>query len=476
MGPCWSRSVLGCILLLGTQHPAIRSAAIAHPIPSRSYDRTVVVRVSAAAVIVDYQLELDDFTVLFDVTAASGPEEASNLRGAGTVRTAFGRRYGPILADRLAAELDGRPLTFTCAEQRNTMVDWDGKPLDHPRFAFRFQAPWQSAVGPTHRFTFRDGTYENEAGPLRLSLAADRTVSLEKVQQPDPVLLAKATTELGPGDEERLRQVVATFTEVEGAEPEPETASLEPAREQSPSDLMGRLLDSRTGYWMALYLAACLGAVHALQPGHGKALVAAYLVGERGTAWHAVYLGLVVTATHTGAVLVVAAVTRWVFGQATPDKSIQTVLGLVSGLSVAGIGLWLLFRRLAGQPDHFHLGGGHHHHPHGHGPGHVHTNKAREGWGRLTLLGVTGGLVPCVEAWLVYLYLVGARPLLALPALLAFSGGLAAVLVVVGLLVVQSKGFAGGRWGESRLFQALPLASAAVITVLGLWLSYDSLH
>ena len=59
-------------------------------------------------------------------------------------------------------------------------------------------------------------------------------------------------------------------------------------------------------FWLKLLLATLFGAAHALTPGHGKTLVAAYLIGQRGTVWHAVVLGIVTTVTHTGAVLLLA--------------------------------------------------------------------------------------------------------------------------------------------------------------------------
>src|SRR5205807_5311312 len=111
-------------------------------------------------------------------------------------------------------------------------------------------------------------------------------------------------------------------------------------------------------------------SIHALTPGHGKTLVAAYLVGEHGTVWHAFVLGVVTTLTHTGAVLALAAGLRMFFPSAAP-ADVQTILGVGGGLLVAGVGFWLLLRRLSGGADHIHLGG-HGHHHHGGPADHVH--------------------------------------------------------------------------------------------------------
>jgi nickel/cobalt exporter len=234
------------------------------------------------------------------------------------------------------------------------------------------------------------------------------------------------------------------------------------------------LLDSPHSVAVMLLLATVFGAAHALTPGHGKTMVAAYLVGERGTARHAVVLGLVTTLTHTGIVLLLAAVLYWKFRDAEPAR-INAALGFVGGLLIAGLGLWLLLRRLAGQADHVHVKGvGHSHNPDGTVT--WHAPAAAPGWWQLIVLGVSGGIVPCWDAVLLLMFAISARMLwLALPLLVAFSLGLAAVLVAIGLAVVYAKGVAGARWSDSRVWRALPLASATVLVVLGLWLCRESI-
>ena len=98
------------------------------------------------------------------------------------------------------------------------------------------------------------------------------------------------------------------------------------------------------------------------------------------------------------------------------------------------------------------------------------------GWWGLIALGVSGGIVPCYDAIIMLIFAVSARRLwLALPLLLAFSAGLAGVLIVIGILVVQVKGFATARLG-SRWFKSLPLVSAILVILLGLFLCYRSVH
>jgi ABC-type nickel/cobalt efflux system permease component RcnA len=179
--------------------------------------------------------------------------------------------------------------------------------------------------------------------------------------------------------------------------------------------------------------------------------------------------------THTGTVIAIAAALLWFFPGAVP-RDIQFILGLVGGLLVAGMGLWLLLRRLSGGADHIHLGGGHHNHgPHEH----VHLPARVEGvgWWNLVILGISGGIVPCWDAILMLGWAIGTQRLwLGLPLLLAFSAGLAGVLIALGIGVVYVKGFASSRWGESKLIRALPLVSATLVTVMGLWLCYDTVR
>ena len=236
--------------------------------------------------------------------------------------------------------------------------------------------------------------------------------------------------------------------------------------------LLRLILHSDYGFWLTLLLAFFFGAAHALTPGHGKTLVAAYLVGERGTIWHALFLGLVTTLTHTGIVLILAIIMTLLpnDAQLTFQKWIQNGLGLVLGLTVACMGCWLLLQRLAGRADHVHIGGGHHHHGSAEQP----SARALSWWG-LVMLGVTGGIVPCWDAIILLFYTVGtSRFWLVLPAVLAFSAGLAVVLVLIGVLVVQVPRFVEARGGDGKVLRCVRSSSAAIAVILvGLWLCYE---
>lgn len=98
-------------------------------------------------------------------------------------------------------------------------------------------------------------------------------------------------------------------------------------------------------------------------------------------------------------------------------------------------------------------------------------------WWGLVLLGISGGIVPCWDAITMLVLAVGMNLFwLALPLLLAFSAGLAGVLVLLGILVVKVRGLAGSRWGEGRLVRSLPILSALFIAAMGMWLCWEGVQ
>ena len=135
---------------------------------------------------------------------------------------------------------------------------------------------------------------------------------------------------------------------------------------------------------LSLLVAMGFGALHALEPGHGKTLVAAYLVGEHGTAWHALLLGLTVTASHTIGVFALGAVALFASHYIVPEQ-LYPWLNLVSGLLIAGMGGMLLrqacLRSVGYAPSHHHSHDSNHHHAHDHHDHHHHdhTHTHRDG-------------------------------------------------------------------------------------------------
>jgi nickel/cobalt exporter len=245
----------------------------------------------------------------------------------------------------------------------------------------------------------------------------------------------------------------------------------------------------------ALIVAFGLGAAHALTPGHGKTIVAAYLVGSRGTMKHAVFLGLMVTLTHTISVFALGLATLFLFHFIVPER-ITEILGVISGLSIAIIGGGMLWKRVSAQrighrhdhyhdhphthdPAHRHAHDHGHYTAHHHGPGdHTHVPEGEITWGSLTTLAISGGLVPCESALVLLLGAIAlGRVGLGLLLLISFSLGLAGVLMGIGAIVLSTKRVLPKRTrnGSDPWMRWTPIASAGVVVLLGVIMTGVSL-
>jgi ABC-type nickel/cobalt efflux system permease component RcnA len=242
---------------------------------------------------------------------------------------------------------------------------------------------------------------------------------------------------------------------------------------------------------LALLLAMFYGAVHALSPGHGKTMVAAYLAGTRGRARHAFALGATVTIAHTASVFGLGLVTLSLSEFIVPER-LYPWLNLVSGVLVLCVGIYAIRVRLgrvlaglrprrehAHDHDHDHDHQHAHAHEHGHahgGHGHSHEVPAELSWRSLIALGVSGGMIPCPSALVVLLSAIALHRLaFGLLLILAFSFGLAGVISGIGLAVLYARRLflripTGGR--AARL---LPVASAVSVTVVGVVLTLRAL-
>ncbi|MCF6287122.1 MAG: sulfite exporter TauE/SafE family protein, partial [Candidatus Hydrogenedentes bacterium] len=183
-----------------------------------------------------------------------------------------------------------------------------------------------------------------------------------------------------------------------------------------------------------LLIAALLGMGHAWAPGHGKTVMAAYLIGENGTVWHAVILGIVVTLIHTWSVIFLGLVTLFFEGYLS-ETQVNFWTGIVSGLIIVVIGVVLFRQRYQHYLVNAQGEGGdwRFHHGHEHGPEETvspcDTESAPPSYRNILWLGVSGGVVPCPAALLVLLLaLKVGRLSYGLGLILAFSLGLAAVL------------------------------------------------
>lgn len=287
-------------------------------------------------------------------------------------------------------------------------------------------------------------------------------------------------------------------------------------------DLAQMLQQGSTSLWIFIPSAILLGALHGLEPGHSKTMMAAFIVAIRGTVWQAVLLGLAATVSHTAVVWAIAMGGLY-FGRHLNIATSEPYFQLASALLILGVAAWMAWRTFAEQRaaahghDHGHDHGHHHHahehdherehehdhahaHDHGHHHGHDHDHGSLDvsapGFqdaherahaedirrrfagrhvttGQIVVFGLTGGLIPCPASITVLLLCLQLRQV-ALGALLVlcFSVGLAATMVAVGVAAAvgmrhAERRFAGGFEGFAR---RAPYASAGLITVVAVLL------
>jgi ABC-type nickel/cobalt efflux system permease component RcnA len=249
---------------------------------------------------------------------------------------------------------------------------------------------------------------------------------------------------------------------------------------------------------LSLATAFALGAGHALTPGHGKTLMAAYLVGARGRPAHAVGLGLSVTVSHTLGVLAIAALVVGAQGLLAPDVVVRAAPA-IAAITIAGLGGWMLVaevrrrlvaRRSAAAHARAHEGAVEHDHGHEHGHpsgvhargGVAHSHVPADGstlsWRSLFALGLAGGLIPSTSALFILLgSIVAGRPTFGFVLVVVFGLGMAVVMTAIGLATVLARGrldrMPSGS-GLGRVARQLPLVAAVVVLAFGLYLSVQA--
>jgi nickel/cobalt transporter (NicO) family protein len=414
-------AVLAALLLL----PA---AADAHPLGNFSVNHLTRVRVSSDAI---------------DVTYVLDQAEIPTFQERGLSDAAVIERKRREVAERLVVAIDGRRVTLAPA----------GAPrLEHPAgqgglATTRLELPLRAAGVRRGVVTVQDGTFPGRIGwKAIVPLAGTGTAVRSSVPSADPTGgLRRYPKDLlsSPADVRSARLGVTPGT---GALTAPGAKPV--AVGGRSADGFAGLLDDGGGV-LVLLLAAAFGwgALHALSPGHGKSMVAAYLVGTRGSVRDAIALGGTVTVAHTAGVIalgvVALALSQWVL-----PEDLYPWLNLVAGLLVVGVGVQVLRRRLRKTRHHHH-----HHHP---------------AKGSILALGASAGLIPCPSALVVLLGAISQHRLaLGLVLIVAFSAGLATTLTGLGIAVVKASRALARLRVPGRLATLVPALSAGLIVIVG---------
>ena len=497
--------------------------AHAHRLDEVGIGRQATIRIGADKITLEY-------AVGFAQIMAFPERRTIDANGDGTLSDAEVSAYLKTMEDKLRSglfiEIDGiQPELWPVDREAKLNTDQLG-PLPF-EIDFRFEVDLMELVGVEHELVFRDDNYLGYPGWLEPIVEASEPTTILNFSRP-------LGTQRGTYDswassqEQRTLRVLFAIASVEAADTsksDRETYSVigeitgqKPRalpREGTSQGIKKRLEDilqrphlSARFVLFALVIAGFLGAAHALEPGHGKTIVAAYLIGSRGTVSNAVILGLIVTLTHTLSIIILGLLTLFASQYILPQR-IFPWLGFLSGVFIVGVGFWLFVRTLTRPVGHHHVHGpqGHAHvhprftergregegeilslsqpsheeHDHSHEEGHTHPHGATSpqqgvSWGSLLSLGISGGLVPCPGALVILLSAIALnRIVFGLSLIVAFSVGLAVVLITIGVLMVVARSFMDRFTGEGKIIQRLPLVSSVVIIVLGMVLAIQSL-
>jgi nickel/cobalt transporter (NicO) family protein len=429
------------------------AAASAHPLGNFTVNRYSGIELSGNRIYVQYVLDLAEIPTF---------QLREEVR-----RSGFAAR----VAQGLVLELDGRRAGLKLLDSAVRM-----RPGAGGLKTLRFEAIYEArAAGAALRFS--DTNFPSRRGWREIVVHAERGARISS----STVSSTSASRALTAYPADLLREPLDV--RVAGVRYQPgSVAGIPPALGEPPraressgfESLVSR--DLTPGFLLlSLVLAAFWGAAHALSPGHGKAIIAGYLVGTRGTARHAVLLGLIVTVTHTIGVFALGLVTLALSEFVLPEQ-LYPWLNLVSALLVVGVGVaivrWRIRELLHARAHARGQAHAHHHHHHDH----HHHDVPGGGLRGLLGAGISGGIIPCPTALVVLLAAISLHRVgYGLVLILAFSVGLAASITAIGLIAVTAKRAFNRMSLDGRLIKALPTVSAFVVLALGVAMTVRAL-
>jgi ABC-type nickel/cobalt efflux system permease component RcnA len=506
----------------------VASSALAHPLGNFSISQYTAIRVARDVIELRYLIDMAEIPTFQEIQDTAIVPEAGHVRLGPYVA-----RKAETLKDGLRLEVDDQRLELR-TESRDVIFPPGAGGLPTMKLGVVYRATLPPGRGPRARLYYHDGNYADRAGWKEVIATAGAGARIESAsvperdrsgqlsdyptdlldsppqvrearvvferQTPPPALARAPSPPPNPPVSPRAEAPPAAAVEPPSRPPTPTADGselrLRANRQATPRNALADLVtvnDLGLGVVLfALAAAAALGAFHALEPGHGKTVVAAYLVGSRGTASHAVLLGLTVTASHTAGVYLLGGIALYASRYVVPER-LYPWLGVFSGLVIAGLGLSLVLRRYAalghrhedghahtheaGDEHYHHHHAAAHHHGHGHGHDHHHPGDGPVSLPALVALGVTGGIVPCPAAVVVLLSALSLNRVgFGLLLIVAFSVGLAAVLITIGVLMVYARRAMARFSTDGPLVRRwLPLASSAVITIVGVVIAFQSL-
>lgn len=468
------------------------AAAVAHPLGNFSvnyYSRIEVGRERVRIYYINDLAEIPTFQLKKiidtngDATIDAGEQQA------------YLAQHVEQLRGNLSLKVNGKTLTLSASDPRMTFSPGQGG-LETLHMAMWFEAP--SPAADKAVLEFDDGNDRDRLGWREIIARGVEGVTLAESSVPETDKSKELTdypTDLlsSPLTVRSARMTLSTGGLT--AAPVASAEANRPVFGSSRFDAQFSALITQDVSILAVLTALVLGALHALEPGHGKSVAAAYLVGTRATPRHAVLLGLTVTITHTFTIFVMGFVTLFLSNYIVPEK-LFPYLGLISAGLVIAMGIQMIVNairsRRAVAPD---AAADHAHdmdpntgklaHAHG-GKTHTHVPPSKMNARNVITVGVSGGLVPCPAALIVLLSSIAlGRVAFGILLVLIFSIGLAVVLTIVSLIVLYSKKMVnrsgmlktlGSRLPSSKtMTTVLPMMSGVLVIGAGALLLYNAL-
>jgi nickel/cobalt transporter (NicO) family protein len=445
---------------------AIVASAQAHPLGNFTINRYSRIQPSGDRLYLVYVLDLAEIPTFQAKPQVTAEGEA-----------VYANRLARSIGRHLHLTVDGRRAAL--APIRHVLAFPPGQAgLRTTRLEVVFQGP--SLAGPG-TIDYRDTNYPGRIGWKEITVrpssgarvlssdAPSKSVSSELLEYPknllqSPLDVVSARAEVEPGSGAGTAPVLLPRNVLE------QRVGVRAVADGGFAGLIARDHLSPGFVALSILIAMFWGAAHAFSPGHGKSIVAAYLVGSRGTPRHAAFLGMTVTVTHTIGVFALGLVTLSLSAFIVPDQ-LYPWLNLVSALLIVGVGVSVLRWRVREWRRRTPADHGHDH-DHDHHHEHDQALSPR----RLLGIGVSGGIVPCPTALVVLLAAISLHRVgYGLVLILAFSVGLAAAMTVIGLVAVIAKRTFERVDFDGGMIRLLPAFSAVVVLGLGLTMTVRAL-
>ena len=456
-------------VLAATLVAVLAGVTSAHPLGNATVNRSVTLSVAANAIEVRYTIDMAEVPAFVEIAAIDADHD-------GMLEDAEHAAHAASTCDevRLALDLrlDGAPIPLAKAGEPQLDFPPGVGGLETLRLVCSFASGALSIDGPTE-IAIVDVTDDGRLGWREVTIAGGVGVRIAEAsvpaESPSRELTAypEDTLEAPPDVREGRARIVpdaaATAIGIEPGHRPTEAATDDPLIVLIGGELTPPLVA------LAVLVSAGLGAGHALTPGHGKTLVAAYMIGNRASLRQAAGLGLTVAAAHTGGVFVLGLVTLLAGEYLVPDRVVAW-LSLAAGIIVIVLGAGLLWRAMRPvHVTHHDHAAGHDHEHHRHRPSTARPIQARG----LLLLGLAGGLVPSASALIVLLVaLTTGRILLGASLIVAFGLGMAAVMAGVAVVVARIGPRLGALEASAhpimrRGMAALPLVAGLIVLATG---------